>query len=257
MELLNRDWDALQNSAEMFLTRQAEIIALDSEFAEELPQLYVNEPVRVVQDVACQRPRGEVCAGPAHFDFEVSQQRVVAFVRTKITDNRRSTEKLLSTRALPDGVCRAGHHLKRVIQALLKEIRVAPTGREETEQVARGVFYHLVERINARTQQFPPTKILYAELTHLIGNACIVDAPDQVEHVLTLLIDTPEHSSLIGPLLNPNACPDRFAELHMRATQQFSTDNEAQNLIVMRRFRVKDWLVDSRPVLTERYEIWC
>lgn len=163
---LNRHLNVVTNSAEQFVSKTAELTALDCQYAELLAEQFA--PTRTERQVAvkCAGTQTTECSGAAVIRLTCEPWRISASVRSQAEDNRQEASRLRSSfqDSCIQELCAAALLVDDCVEIIKASADPAVL------DVGAALFYILVELVNDDTNSYPPTKQLLSTCLESLGN---------------------------------------------------------------------------------------
>jgi len=240
--ILQDSMDIIIQSASDHVRRSATHVALDLEYTEELPRLYVNDTV--ASDLAKRCSRGDACIAAAVFRFEVPQRRTIHEVEAKLGHTKDAIRDLLSGGSLPPSFCTCVLLHKQVISDLLE----APTLSPESipARAAVKLFFSLVERFNPECLQFAPANQLLNHIIPELGVRFIQGNRAELDGLITAALRRRHLHHILVPLLQPDPRSGSFMALYQQAAEQADAAGGQCVSAILRQFSMHAWLQVER-----------
>eukprot|EP00041_Stephanoeca_diplocostata_P038713 m.1547393 g.1547393 ORF g.1547393 m.1547393 type:complete len:440 (-) comp25260_c0_seq116:2885-4204(-) len=212
--------EAVQNDM-----RHAKAIALDSDYLEELPKLYTNEPLNLEKHVACSSRFGNGCTGPAIIRYQVQQQYTTNAILVTLQQNRAELETLKRELHLPKAVFDAGFRIVQFVTLLTTRYDAGDTS-PELQEMGEMAFFHLAGHLTPATESYPPARSTLVFALRELGKTFVIGHVKHQVHLFENIVQNTLHKTenvtLFLDLFQPDLSPE-YIKLYYKASELAST----------------------------------
>ena len=250
MASIRQDLTVLQNAAIAHATKFASLAVLDEDYLEALPSLFVNDTVRVAQQVVCNKLLGQPCDGPAELIFLLQQQRMVTSVQSGLSHNRQEVNRIMHDVPVAEEVCQASFRTQCRIAAVV----ACCADRANSRETARVLFYSILDMMNKTDTLFYPTRTVFEWVVRTLGEAVIAQSAREMRPLLDVCVAKPHHTFLLAQLFHPNLCTETFPILYETAASRTLVEPQFIEPL-LECFDVTEWLTHGCPTYSNRRDM--
>ncbi|XP_035295936.1 ectopic P granules protein 5 homolog isoform X4 [Cricetulus griseus] len=251
-QLMCTDLNLLQQRARTAALRESQQVALDGELLETMPKQYVNREEQTTLHLECRGSGGKKCQGAAVVTVQFEGMHKNDAISQQIHILQKEVRQFQAEAAQPPAlnVVEAAVHAENLITALVNSYKLQPT--PGAQKIGISLFFTVVDYVSDETQRHPPTRQFFTSCIEILGQVFISGTKSECRKVLQTILKNRRLCSLLSPFFTPNAAPAEFIQLYEKVVKFLSEDNSDMIFMLLTKFDVKQWLMATKPPLSDR-----